>query len=1411
MATLKYLATERAHLSQVPISEGQFIYTTDTEEVFYDVAHDIRFKTNKLKIVNTDTERYRLSNNDQVSTDLIYYIKESELFYVWTSAWKNVVATTEITRFLGDYKNVTPTTLVKGEERFAPMTIASQVYTDDGETLEAKVRQISHIASAFDSIVVTKKGKTFDIPVPFERYFDQPNMLLVFIGTLQIYPNRYSIEGNQITFQEEVEAGRTINFYFIYNAQAPKLETMNYIDGAYLNKGTVPIDRMQKYSHSYTSNDTTSVASSAAVKSLYDKMNALLDRGGIITRCVTKDDNVNMGTTLPNEYKLLDGNVISVRFHANVGNNPTLRVDGKAIPIFVGFEPAKANEIQAGDELYLQYDYISERFYVTNGLPYLIDSTTYSYAVLADGENVFKFNTLNYDPGVDRLEVFHNGVRLIQGKNYKFIAESKSISLVGYTADKGDVIEIVVYKVARSRATNNSQVTVIRPDFESLTRSLGEALEEVKAKTSELKNKSLDVIFPMFGPKQVEIPDGPEEDVGECAFVGIDKKYWFIIDTFKSSTGNGGYNSIKRAMQENGIKKFEFLLISHWHNDHYGNAINLMRDGLVGKVYVQDVFRYPNGIPGEWGGMPANVLQRVYNEHKAAAIQYGVPFETAPTGNVDFHGANLYFHNNDDYWINIHNNGTWANGDYNNTSIGLLVSYIGRNYLTQGDAREPMMAGHAWGMPTNIDLMKSHHHSITNIPWKFRKVNPKDVVITCNRRQMVECTRFDYQDTLAAMGANLYFVTKQYRDIHITYKAENNSVEYNKELTHGYPDLCAQTTMGGSLNTIYVDINTSAEISTGDSGAPLKYLSDAVRMAHLSKSRELRVAIAPGDYTKDRDNYNFFRILDSSMGSLQLIGLKGRVRFVNLNPSQEVIFPPIYSLGCDQVYFEGITFKNSNIDVTDRAIAAASSFFNAEISGSVARFINCKFGFEHEKLIAKYNADRNFNLICVDAFFATVTLNGCTFYGKAKYGVRSAEGSNVSITNNITVAEGIETVYYATDGNINVNCVGNRNTSNETTGGGQVRFQDVITPSYQNTSRGQIVGSRLSLKYGGPQYFISDGRGGYDSMDHFNIHGNTNMTPSFTGQFGYDPRSKKVKFAVGNSSINDWVEFANSDALEAAKTSLTSLVNTTKDTLTQTVNNIKQQVANTINSDLVRYIELQSGYRMWTNGATFAKGEKFIYQGKAYQVVSNNAVNVSDNNARTLSSNSNIIGAVINLEGNSVVQYFDRDDAHLVGELVLLPYIANGYVLANGAEVAKSRYPRLYDFAENNGLWTTDTNKRGLFRKSGSDKFFLPDYRYVYLKADVDAGDIGKFTTSSAPRITGEMEIRAGGQIGIESASGAFVKDTDITRGTAQSIELRGSTYGKKLKFDASRSSSVYTGGNSIHPDHINLYPLIKY
>lgn len=661
---------------------------------------------------------------------------------------------------------------------------------------------------------------------------------------------------------------------------------------------------------------------------------------------------------------------------------------------------------------------------------------------------------------------------------------------------------------------------------------LKELVKNIKSKLDELSaEKSLDVIYPMFGSNQ-NGGDASVHDVGECTFVGIDKKYWFMIDTFSKSTGDGGYNSIKRAMQENRITKFEFLLITHWHKDHYGNAIRLMNDGLVGKVYVQDVTKYPSGISGAYG-MTYTALKSVYDEHKNTAQARSIPFSSAPTGEVDFHGAKLLFHNNDTTAIAKHNS-SWVNENYNNTSICLLVSYIGRNFLAQGDADKEVMKEYLDILPSNIDLLKSNHHSIATMPLSFRKLRPKDAIITANKWQLVESTpRFNYQSFLFDMGSNVYFLANQKEDIHISYSSLHDNVVYNKKLEIGYPDNCAYLTPDPSGH-IFVDCNYSGNNSTGDKDKPFKYLSDAVRFAHINYMKEVCVNIVPGDYAGDIKHYNFVNPNTGTATLLNFIGLRGKVRFIN-SGTTSVYLPPIYVTMCDNVTFENITFRVGGM-YTSTVVNNLSSFINASVTNATVLFSRCTFTVDNTDITNRETSNSSFNTIHVDAFGSKVKIDTCTLSGKVRYGIRSAEGSVVTVVGSNNINSNVATVYYATEGDINVNGTATKNTSNESTAGGKVSFLDVdTTPTYPNTTRGQVIGTRLSQKYGGKLGYVSDGNGGYSSIDHFNRSGNLDNKPDFEGQFAYDKTNKRVGFALGSSNKSDWLDLSSNNSIGGVK------------------------------------------------------------------------------------------------------------------------------------------------------------------------------------------------------------------------------------------------------------------------------------
>ncbi len=172
MAVLKYLESPRKDLGSIVIDSGLVINCNDSIEIFFDMTDEIRMQTEKIVILQLTQERFSLQQSNTASNAKLYYVKENESFYIYgNDGWTVVITTNEIGHIIGNPKNIVPTSITRGDTTYAPLTLATQVFTDDGETVESKLDQIGQLSSSFDSILVTEKSASFDIPVPYDEFF----------------------------------------------------------------------------------------------------------------------------------------------------------------------------------------------------------------------------------------------------------------------------------------------------------------------------------------------------------------------------------------------------------------------------------------------------------------------------------------------------------------------------------------------------------------------------------------------------------------------------------------------------------------------------------------------------------------------------------------------------------------------------------------------------------------------------------------------------------------------------------------------------------------------------------------------------------------------------------------------------------------------------------------------------------------------------------------------------------------------------------------------------------------------------------------------------------------------------------------------------------------------------------------
>lgn len=159
-----------------------------------------------------------------------------------------------------------------------------------------------------------------------------------------------------------------------------------------------------------------------------------------------------------------------------------------------------------------------------------------------------------------------------------------------------------------------------------------------------------------------------------------------------------------------------------------------------------------------------------------------------------------------------------------------------------------------------------------------------------------------------------------------------------------------------------------------------------------------------------------------------------------------------------------------------------------------------------------------------------------------------------------------------------------------------------------------------------------------------------------------------------------------------------------------------------------------------------------------------------------------------------------------VGDVAFRYKLAPGWVKANGATVKRSDYPRLVQFATDNGLFTSSpTSNPQLFGQGdGNTTFVLPDLRNRF----IEGGDAVGHKAAGLPNITGSFYNEKSGTGGGGHGDGAFyiIGNAPVSANTAN----RGSNT-SNFGFDASRSNSIYGASTTVQPPAIMLIPQIKY
>ena len=198
----------------------------------------------------------------------------------------------------------------------------------------------------------------------------------------------------------------------------------------------------------------------------------------------------------------------------------------------------------------------------------------------------------------------------------------------------------------------------------------------------------------------------------DCTVATLPNGETMVIDAGNNSDGK----KIVAFLQELGVKKIDYLIGTHPHEDHIGGLDDLIEGFSIGKVYLPRVA--DDMVP----------TTKTYTEVLEAVVDKGKKVTTGKAG--------MTILQEDGITISFLAPTAKEYGDLNSYSIVVRLTYGERSFLFMGDAEidsEELILDS--GADVRADILKlGHHGSSTSSSKEFLDaVNPVTVMISCGK------------------------------------------------------------------------------------------------------------------------------------------------------------------------------------------------------------------------------------------------------------------------------------------------------------------------------------------------------------------------------------------------------------------------------------------------------------------------------------------------------------------------------------------------------------------------------------------------------------------------------------------------------------------------------------------------------